>query len=375
MSDCVGDYLINRSSILGKGAFSVVYKGVAPDKRLVAIKILNKSVKADSVAYEADIIRQLKHPNIVGFLEFITNDSGMYLIYEYCDGGTLISWIKNNEFSIPSRDAFIGSTERSMIIELATGLEYLHEHHIIHRDLKPHNILLSERHIKIGDFGLSRTFDNPDDMFTTMCGSPMYMAPEVILSKTYTTSYDIWSFGVIIYELITKHHPYPYSNRRLLMEKVQKLVESMSNSVLDISFGSVSAISDEITSIIKRMLHKNPDKRPCASYVKSFFEHIDLSMSFKFMDDDDIRGSVYHSSDSYDVPPSTPEGYRPRSISNLAINDKFIEEVISSSPIRPTNYILGSTPPQHTDLITSLGKSINKSISTFVGLVKKSSSY
>lgn len=360
-------------NILGKGAFSVVYEGTSPTGDKVAIKCLNRSVKSEAVANELAIIKRLSHPHIIKCLDFYQDDRGACIVYEYCNGGDLISWIKQR-IAIPSRTDFLVSAEYTFIKGICEGLVYLHANQIIHRDLKPHNILISNNIVKIGDFGLARSFNNTDDMFSTMCGSPMYMAPETILFKPYGTSCDIWSLGVIIFELITKRHPYPYSNRRLLMEKVQTMVQTMGNAELDIVFTSISAISEDITRLLRQMMNRDPALRPSSASVMEFFNSLaipsedDASGSFRFMEETDVR-TLYET--ITDAPPSTPEGCRPRSLSNIAVNERFIEEVLSSSPSVPTNYILGSTPPQHCDLFTSLGRSFSK----IIGIVKKPASY
>ncbi|KAF3440537.1 hypothetical protein FNV43_RR18821 [Rhamnella rubrinervis] len=130
--------------------------------------------------------------------------SCIFLVLEFCAGGNLASYINQH-----------GRVEeqivRRIMQQLGAGLEILHSHHIIHRDLKPENILLSgsedDMLLKIADFGLSRSVP-PGDYAETVCGSPLYMAPEVLQFQRYDEKVDMWSVGAILFELLNGYPPF-----------------------------------------------------------------------------------------------------------------------------------------------------------------------
>ncbi|XP_063310453.1 serine/threonine-protein kinase ULK1 isoform X3 [Pelobates fuscus] len=215
----VGKFEFNKKDLIGTGAFAAVYKGRHLEKQgfQVAIKAINKRKLAKSqsvLGKEIKILKELKHENIVALYDFKEVNNFAYLVMEYCNGGDLADYL--HTMRTLSED-----TIRIFLIQIAGAMKLLHSKGIIHRDLKPQNILLTcaegrrynpnNIRLKIADFGFARHLQY-NMMAATICGSPMYMAPEVILSQHYDAKADLWSIGTIIYQCLTGRAPFQARN-------------------------------------------------------------------------------------------------------------------------------------------------------------------
>uniref|UniRef100_A0A8C9FA39 non-specific serine/threonine protein kinase n=1 Tax=Pavo cristatus TaxID=9049 RepID=A0A8C9FA39_PAVCR len=234
--ETVGKFEFSRKDLIGHGAFAVVFKGRHKEKPEleVAVKCINKKNLAKSqtlLGKEIKILKELKHENIVALYDFQVSTFNYILVL--------------------SMRTLSEDTIRLFLQQIAGAMKMLHSKGIIHRDLKPQNILLSYAggrksnpnniRIKIADFGFARYLQN-NMMAATLCGSPMYMAPEVIMSQHYDAKADLWSIGTIIYQCLTGKAPFQASSPqdlRLFYEKNKML---MPNS------GSGSSSSSSSTS-------------------------------------------------------------------------------------------------------------------------------
>ncbi|CAB3396771.1 unnamed protein product [Caenorhabditis bovis] len=209
----------NRKDLLGHGAFAIVYRGryiERPDIP-VAIKAIAKkniSKSKNLLQKEIKILKELsglKHNNLVGLLKCTETPTHVYLVMEYCNSGDLADYLQNKN---TLREEVI----QHFVIQIARALQAINNLGIVHRDLKPQNILLctpvrqkdppyTEITIKLADFGFAR-FLNEGVMAATLCGSPMYMAPEVIMSMAYDAKADLWSIGTILYQCLTGKAPF-----------------------------------------------------------------------------------------------------------------------------------------------------------------------
>ncbi|XP_070990517.1 serine/threonine-protein kinase ULK1-like isoform X7 [Oncorhynchus clarkii lewisi] len=231
--ETVGKFEFSRKDLIGHGAFAVVFKGRNREKHdwEVAVKCINKKNLAKSqtlLGKEIKILKELKHENIVALHDFQETASSVYLVMEYCNGGDLADYLH-------SKGTLSEDTIRVFLQQIAGAMRVLQVKDIIHRDLKPQNILLSyhtgrKSHstntcIKIADFGFARYLQN-NMMAATLCGSPMYMAPEVIMSQNYDAKADLWSIGTILFQCLTGKAPFQASSPqdlRLFYEKNKNL--------------------------------------------------------------------------------------------------------------------------------------------------------
>ncbi|XP_026877865.2 serine/threonine-protein kinase ULK1a isoform X2 [Electrophorus electricus] len=231
--ESVGKFEFNRKDLIGHGAFAVVFKGKHKEKRdvEVAVKCINRKNLAKSqslLGKEINILKELKHENIVTLLDFQEISGCVYLIMEFCNGGDLADYLH-------AKGCLSERTVRSFLVQIAAAMAVLRIKGVVHRDLKPQNILLSHGGscrsdpsnicIKLADFGFARYLQG-NTMAATLCGSPLYMAPEVIMSQNYDAKADLWSVGTIIFQCLTGKAPFQASSPqelRLFYERTRKL--------------------------------------------------------------------------------------------------------------------------------------------------------
>uniref|UniRef100_A0A671NVL9 non-specific serine/threonine protein kinase n=1 Tax=Sinocyclocheilus anshuiensis TaxID=1608454 RepID=A0A671NVL9_9TELE len=225
--ESVGKFEFSRKDLIGHGAFAVVFKGRHREKHdwEVAVKCINKKNLAKSqtlLGKEIKILKELKHENIVALHDFQLYIAQPQLIHLY-------------NHALLAKGTLSEDTIRVFLQQIAGAMRVLQAKGIIHRDLKPQNILLShpagrKSHsnntcIKIADFGFARYLQN-NMMAATLCGSPMYMAPEVIMSQNYDAKADLWSIGTIVFQCLTGKAPFQASSPqdlRLFYEKNKTL--------------------------------------------------------------------------------------------------------------------------------------------------------
>jgi len=243
------DYKVDKKRI-GKGSFSTIYKAKnIYDNSTYAIKEISveniKSIKKN-IKREFVLMKNLNHPNIINLYNVIFDAkyNNIYLVLDYHKNGDLSKFLNKR----PLKEIYA----QKYLKQLASGLEYLLENNIIHRDLKPQNILVTESYdIKITDFGFARYFDN-DAMIHTLCGSPMYMAPEIMKNKKYNNKSDLWSVGIILYEMLTATVPHKARNILELINKIEKYPIKLPNFV---------KIDDSGIDLLNRLLQRDPIKR------------------------------------------------------------------------------------------------------------------
>uniref|UniRef100_A0A5B7AJK5 Protein kinase domain-containing protein n=1 Tax=Davidia involucrata TaxID=16924 RepID=A0A5B7AJK5_DAVIN len=193
----VGDYLVGKQ--IGSGSFSVVWHarhrvhGTEVAIKEIATGRLSKKLQ-ESLMSEIVILKQIIHPNIIRLHDIIEEPGKIHLVLEYCRGGDLSMYIQQRQGRVPEAKA------KHFMKQLAAGLQILRENNLIHRDLKPQNLLLSKNDdnsvLKIADFGFARSLQ-PRGLAETLCGSPLYMAPEIMQLQKYDAKADLWSVGVL----------------------------------------------------------------------------------------------------------------------------------------------------------------------------------
>lgn len=245
-----GKYEVGR--LLGYGAFAKVYhaRDVQTEKS-VAIKAINKQriLKgglAANVKREISIMRRLRHPNIVRLLEVLANKKKIYFVLEFAKGGELFAKVAKSRFS--------EHLSRRYFQQLISAVGYCHSRGVFHRDLKPENLLLDENwNLKVTDFGLSALTEQirPDGLLHTLCGTPAYVAPEILLKKGYDgAKVDIWSCGIILFVLNAGYLPFNDPNLMVMYRKIYNG-----------EFRVPRWTSPDLKRLISRLLDTNPQTR------------------------------------------------------------------------------------------------------------------
>ncbi|KAM7160134.1 ribosomal protein S6 kinase alpha-6 isoform 2-T2 [Macrochelys suwanniensis] len=238
--------------VLGQGSFGKVFlvrKIIGPDAgQLYAMKVLKKaSLKVrDRVRtkMERDILVEVNHPFIVKLHYAFQTEGKLYLILDFLRGGDVFTRL-SKEVMFTEEDV------KFYLAELALALDHLHSLGIVYRDLKPENILLDEAgHIKLTDFGLSKESVDQEKKAYSFCGTVEYMAPEVVNRRGHNQSADWWSFGVLMFEMLTGTLPFQGKDRNETM-----------NMILKAKLGMPQFLSSEAQSLLRMLFKRNPSNR------------------------------------------------------------------------------------------------------------------
>ncbi|KAL7169826.1 hypothetical protein ACSBR2_034794 [Camellia fascicularis] len=265
---CVGEYMVGKQ--IGSGSFSVVWHarhmvhGTEVAIKEIVTEKLSKKLQ-ESLMSEIVILKQIDHPNIIRLHDIIEEPGRIHLVLEYCRGGDLYMYIHQRRGRVPE------STAKHFMQQLAAGLQILRENNFIHRDLKPQNLLLSTHDdnavLKIADFGFARTLQ-PLGLAETLCGSPLYMAPEIMQLQKYDAKADLWSVGAILFQLATGKTPFTGSNQIQLLQNIVKSTE--------LNFPpDKKDLSSDCIDLCRKLLRCNPVERLTFG---EFFNHPFLSL-------------------------------------------------------------------------------------------------
>nr|XP_055045939.1 calcium/calmodulin-dependent protein kinase type 1D [Misgurnus anguillicaudatus] len=240
--------------VLGTGAFSeVVLAEERATGKMYAVKCIPKKAlkgKESSIENEIAVLRKIKHENIVALEDIYESSNHLYLIMQLVSGGELFDRIVEKGF-YTEKDA------STLIKQVLDAVNYLHTMGIVHRDLKPENLLYFNPQdgskIMISDFGLSK-MEGTGDVMSTACGTPGYVAPEVLAQKPYSKAVDCWSIGVIAYILLCGYPPFYDENDSKLFEQILKADYEFDTPYWD-------DISDSAKDFISCLMEKDPAKR------------------------------------------------------------------------------------------------------------------
>ncbi|XP_070173726.1 cAMP-dependent protein kinase catalytic subunit PRKX-like [Littorina saxatilis] len=200
----------------GTGTFGRVVLVREGPKAYLALKVMAitqviKLKQIEHIKNEKDILSSISHPFIVNMVWSHKDNVFLYMLMEYVPGGELFSYLRN-------MGSFNNQTSNFYASEIVCALDYLHVKNIVYRDLKPENLLLDvDGHLKITDFGFAKVVL---DRTWTLCGTPEYLSPEIILSKGHNKAVDWWSLGVLIFEMLVGYPPFYADNPFGIYEKI-----------------------------------------------------------------------------------------------------------------------------------------------------------
>nr|XP_035929352.1 serine/threonine-protein kinase ULK2 isoform X2 [Halichoerus grypus] len=331
--EVVGDFEYSKRDLVGHGAFAVVFRGRHRQKTdwEVAIKSINKKNLSKSqilLGKEIKILKELQHENIVALYDVQELPNSVFLVMEYCNGGDLADYLQ-------AKGTLSEDTIRVFLHQIAAAMRILHSKGIIHRDLKPQNILLSYANrrksnvsgirIKIADFGFAR-YLHSNMMAATLCGSPMYMAPEVIMSQHYDAKADLWSIGTVIYQCLVGKPPFQANSPqdlRMFYEKNRSLMPSIPRET-----------SPYLANLLLGLLQRNQKDRMDfeAFFSHPFLEQVPVKKSCP------VPVPVYAGSGSGSSCGSSPS-CRFASPPSLPDMQHIQEENLCSPPLGPPNYL------------------------------------
>ncbi|KAK4423308.1 Phytosulfokine receptor 1 [Sesamum alatum] len=280
----------DQSNIIGCGGFGLVYKAVLPDGRKVAIKRLSGEYFQVEREFQAEIetLSRAQHPNLVHLQGYCKYRTDRLLIYTYMENGSLDYWLHEKTDGPSSLD---WKTRLQIAQGAARGLAYLHqscEPHILHRDIKSSNILLNEKfEAHLADFGLARLILPYDTHVTTdLVGTLGYIPPEYGQASVATYKGDIYSFGVVLLELLTSKRPMdmcrPRASRDLISWVAQMKREKRETEVFD-PFIYDKQHAPQMLAVLEiacLCLSENPRIRPCTQQLVSWLDNIDSTSTF-----------------------------------------------------------------------------------------------
>ena len=238
--------------LLGRGSFGdVVLVRLKANKKVYAMKILNKHLlkvkrQQEHTRTERDLMVKINSPFVANIKTAFQDESKLYIVSEFMQGGDMFYHMHDGKIV-----KFSNEKTKFYIMELVLALEALHENNMVYRDLKPENILLdSKGHVKLTDFGLSKILDTESDKAFTICGTPQYLAPEILLKKGYDKTVDWWSLGCVMYEMISGKLPFA-------IRKGAK----MSLKIYDQGIDYPSYMKDDAKDLIQKFLVVEPSER------------------------------------------------------------------------------------------------------------------
>ena len=238
--------------LLGRGSFGDVFLvRLKANKKVYAMKILSKSMlklkrQEFHTKTERNLMVQINCPFIVNIKSAFQDSKKLYMVSEFMQGGDMFFHMHDGQIVI-----FNNEKTKFYIIELVLAIEFLHKKNMIYRDLKPENILLDEKgHVKLTDFGLSKILEEDNEKTFTICGTPQYLAPEVLLKKGYDNAVDWWSLGCVMYEMLSGRLPFCIKRGMKLTQKIYERGVEYPKS-----------LTNEAIDLIQKLLVVDPQKR------------------------------------------------------------------------------------------------------------------
>ena len=301
--------------VLGRGSFGKVclvqYK---PTKEYYAMKSLKKDVLLDmdqveSTILEKKILQTLDHPFLVGMIFCFQTEERIYFIMPFVRGGELFQHLRSEKFFKEDKARFYAAS-------IGIALDYLHNNGIIYRDIKPENILIGEDgYLKLIDFGMAKMVQG-NEKATSFCGTPEYLAPEIITGEGHNRAADWWSYGILIFEMLCGIPPF-------YCENTERMYDLITNA--ELRFPKRIPLSDNAKDLIKKLLVKKQDKR---LGVNKGFEEIKAHPFFQGFDFEALLNKKME-------PPFIPTLHGKLDVGNF--DEEFTSEEIATSAIPEKN--------------------------------------
>ncbi|XP_069608420.1 serine/threonine-protein kinase Sgk2 [Ranitomeya imitator] len=298
--------------VIGKGSFGkVLLAKRKSDNKFYAVKVLQKKTilkrkeQSHIMAERNVLLTNLKHPFLVGLHFSFQTPEKLYFVLDYVNGGELF-------FHLQRERSFLEPRARFYSAEVASAIGYLHSQNIIYRDLKPENILLdSQGHVVLTDFGLCKEGMEPEETTSTFCGTPEYLAPEVLRKQPYDRTVDWWCLGAVLYEMLYGLPPF-YSR------DVSQMYDNILNQPLQLPGGKTTATCD----ILQGLLHKD---QHCRLGAKTDFLEIKNHVFFSHINWDDLYNKRI-------PPPYNPNVAGPGDLRHF--DPEFTQEAVPNSVSR-----------------------------------------
>ena len=251
-----------RGTFLGEGGFARCFQMKDSSGKIYAAKTVAKaSIKNEKtktkLLSEIKIHKSLKHSNIVNFIDCFEDDVNVYILLEICPNQSLMELLK-------TRKRVSEPEVRYFMVQMVGAIKYLHSRRVIHRDLKLGNVFFDpDMNLKIGDFGLASILPSLESRKYTICGTPNYIAPEVLGGKNVGHSFevDIWALGIMLYALLVGKPPFQAKDVQVIYERIKKT---------EYSFPVDKPISEEDKVLIKDLLSLNPLHRPNINEILNY---------------------------------------------------------------------------------------------------------
>ncbi|EDO33652.1 predicted protein, partial [Nematostella vectensis] len=248
-----------RGRLLGKGGFARVYEVTdMSTNKIYALKVvpkkrLSKSTKEyRKIEMEIELHRTLRHHYVVGFHGSFQDEMNFYILLELCSRKSLVQMLK-------TRGKLTEPEVRFFMQQAIEACSYLHEQRVIHRDIKVGNFFInSNMELRLGDFGLAVRLKPDEYKIRTMCGTPNYIAPEVLSKEGHSYEVDTWALGCVMYTMLVGHPPFETKSLRETYRRIRNN-----------DYTIPSRVSDSAARLIQRMLHANPENRPKLSDIFS----------------------------------------------------------------------------------------------------------
>nr|KAF6460758.1 NIMA related kinase 5 [Molossus molossus] len=317
---------------IGEGAFGKAYlaKGKLDSKHCV-IKEINFAKmpiqEKEASKKEVILLAKMKHPNIVTFFSSFQEDTRLFIVMEYCDGGDLMKRINRQRGVLFSEDQIL-----SWFVQISLGLKHIHDRKILHRDIKTQNIFLSENGVvaKLGDFGIARVLNNSMELAQTCVGTPYYLSPEICQNKPYNNKTDIWSLGCVLYELCTLKHPFEGNSLHQLALKIcQAHVAPVS-----------PRFSSDLQSLISQLFKVSPQDRPSINSIlkRPFLENLIAKFLTPEVIQEEFNHTLIHKARS-SASQSAGKMVQDCKIQKMRFQGKFLPRSRISVPIRRKDII------------------------------------